>query len=82
MIIKIKTTNTSTGNPRHAFIEYDKMGLPIKSWEIGYQGLAVLANRQEEGYFAPEIKVSPVEYKRLISEAKRIGASMEEGQTS
>lgn len=82
MIIKIKTNNTSMGNLRHAFIEYNKMGLPIKVWEIGYLGLDVLGDRKNEGYNAPEIKVAPAEYKRLISEAKRIGASTEEGQAS
>ena len=64
MLIRIKTTNDTNGNPRGGWLRIDASGC-ARSWiEEGYEGEgAISAYKGEAETFA--IIVTPKEYKRL-----------------
>lgn len=64
MLIRIKTTNDSSGNPRRGWLRVD-LGGSARSWiEEGYEGEGAISAYKGEAETFPII-VTPKEYKRL-----------------
>lgn len=77
MLIRIATTNDTSGNPRRGWLSVTAAGQPLRWIEEGYQGSAAIAGIDDGETMT--IHVKPAEYKRLRAMADRaeIGAGID-----
>jgi len=63
MLVRIATTNDTSGNPRRGWLSVTSAGQPLRWIEEGYLGTGAIAGIDDGETMT--IQVQPAEYKRL-----------------
>jgi len=72
-LIRIKTKQDASGNPRRAWVRLDDLGRPLDWYEEGYDGGCAVPRdfRESLDVSILEINVTPSEYRSLRKQIER-----------